>query len=289
LSPRALALRHARGTLSLDTPVVMGVLNVTPDSFSDGGRYLDPARALEHAQAMRAEGASIIDIGGESTRPGAPPVPLEEELRRVLPIVRAIARDSAALVSVDTSHPEVIEQSLAEGAAMINDVRALQLPGALAAAARGSAAICLMHMKGEPATMQQAVQYGPAGVTAEVREMLAARIAACRAAGIDAERLCVDPGFGFGKLVQHNLQLLKDLDQLGALGRPVLVGLSRKSMLKTLTGRDSNDRLPGSIALATVAVLNGAAIIRAHDVAATVDAVRVAAALRASAKTNEAR
>jgi dihydropteroate synthase len=289
LSPRALALRHARGTLSLDTPVVMGVLNVTPDSFSDGGRYLDPARALEHAQAMRVEGASIIDIGGESTRPGAPPVPLEEELRRVLPIVRAIARDSAVLVSVDTSHPEVIEQSLAEGAAMINDVRALQFPGALAAAARGSAAICLMHMKGEPATMQQAVQYGPAGVTAEVREMLAARIAACRAAGIDAERLCVDPGFGFGKLVQHNLQLLKDLDQLGALGCPVLVGLSRKSMLKTLTGRDSNDRLAGSIALATVAVLNGAAIIRAHDVAATVDAVRVAAALRASAKTNEAR
>jgi dihydropteroate synthase len=289
LSPRALALRHARGTLSLDTPVVMGVLNVTPDSFSDGGRYLDPARALEHAQAMRAEGASIVDIGGESTRPGAPPVPLEEQLRRVLPIVRAIARDSAALVSVDTSHPEVIEQSLAEGASMINDVRALQVPGALAAAARGSAAICLMHMKGEPATMQQAVQYGPAGVTAEVREMLATRIDACRAAGIDAERLCIDPGFGFGKLAQHNLELLRNLDQLSALGRPLLVGLSRKSMLKTLTGRDSGDRLAGSIALATAAVLNGAAIIRAHDVAATVDAVRVAAALRASAKINEAR
>ena len=289
MSPRALALRHARGTLSLDTPVVMGVLNVTPDSFSDGGRYLDPARALEHAQAMRAEGASIVDIGGESTRPGAPPVPLEEQLRRVLPIVRAIARDSAALVSVDTSHPEVIEQSLAEGASMINDVRALQVPGALAAAARGSAAICLMHMKGEPATMQQAVQYGPAGVTAEVREMLATRIDACRAAGIDAERLCIDPGFGFGKLAQHNLELLRNLDQLSALGRPLLVGLSRKSMLKTLTGRDSGDRLAGSIALATAAVLNGAAIIRAHDVAATVDAVRVAAALRASAKINEAR
>lgn len=289
MSPRALALRHARGTLSLDTPVVMGVLNVTPDSFSDGGRYLDPARALEHAQAMRAEGASIVDIGGESTRPGAPPVPLEEQLRRVLPIVRAIARDSAALVSVDTSHPEVIEQSLAEGASMINDVRALQVPGALAAAARGSAAICLMHMKGEPATMQQAVQYGPAGVTAEVREMLATRIDACRAAGIDAEHLCIDPGFGFGKLAQHNLELLRNLDQLSALGRPLLVGLSRKSMLKTLTGRDSGDRLAGSIALATAAVLNGAAIIRAHDVAATVDAVRVAAALRASAKINEAR
>jgi len=289
LSPRALALRHARGTLSLDAPVVMGVLNVTPDSFSDGGRYLDPARALEHALAMRADGASIIDVGGESTRPGAPSVPLEEELRRVLPIVRAIARDNAALVSVDTSRPEVIEQSLAEGAAMVNDVRALQAPGALAAAARGSAAICLMHMKGEPATMQQSVHYGPAGVVAEVRDMLAARLAACRAAGIDEERLCVDPGFGFGKLVHHNLALLEGLDQLGPLGRPVLVGLSRKSMLKTLTGRDSGDRLAGSIALATVAVLKGAAIIRAHDVAATVDAVRVADALRAGAKTDEVR
>jgi dihydropteroate synthase len=280
LSPRALALRHARGTLSLDTPVVMGVLNVTPDSFSDGGRYLDPVRALERAQGMLAEGASIIDVGGESTRPGAASVPLDEELRRVLPVVRAIARDSTALVSVDTSRPEVIEQALAEGAAMINDVRALQLPGALAAAARGSAAVCLMHMKGSPKTMQQSVEYGSSGVAAEVREMLAGRIDACQAAGIDVERLCIDPGFGFGKLARHNLELLRNLDELNGLGRPVLVGLSRKSMLKTLTGRDINDRLAGSIALATVAVLNGAAIVRAHDVVATVDAVRVAASLR---------
>ena len=289
MSPRALALRHARGTLSLDTPVVMGVLNVTPDSFTDGGRYLDPGRALERAQVMLAEGAAMIDVGGESTRPSASPVPLDEELRRVLPVVRAIARDSTALVSVDTSRPEVMEQALAEGAAMINDVRALQSPGALAAAARGSAAICLMHMKGQPATMQQSVQYGHSGVTAEVREMLAERIGACRAAGIDDERLCVDPGFGFGKLAQHNLELLKNLDNLSVLGRPVLVGLSRKSMLKTLTGRDSNDRLAGSIALATVAVLNGAAIVRAHDVAATVDAVRVAVALKAPKKASEVR
>ncbi|MGH8253161.1 MAG: dihydropteroate synthase [Steroidobacteraceae bacterium] len=271
-------MRHARGTLNLDTPVVMGVLNVTPDSFSDGGRYLDPARALERAQTMLAEGAAIVDVGGESTRPGAAPVPLDEELRRVVPVVRAIARDSAALVSVDTSRPEVIEQVLDAGAAMINDVRALQTPGALAAAARGSAAICLMHMKGSPETMQQSVHYDD--VTAEVREMLAERIGACQAAGIDAERLCIDPGFGFGKLIQHNLELLRKLDELTSLARPVLIGLSRKSMLKTLIGRDSDDRLAGSIALATVAVLNGAAIIRAHDVAATVDAVAVAAKLR---------
>lgn len=267
----------------------MGVLNVTPDSFSDGGRYLDPALALERAQAMLAEGAAIIDVGGESTRPGAAPVPLDEELRRVLPVVRAIARDGNALVSVDTSRPEVIEQVLAVGAAMVNDVRALQSPGALAAAARGSAAICLMHMKGSPETMQQSVQYGYAGVTAEVFAMLSERIATCQEAGIDADRLCIDPGFGFGKLAQHNLDLLKNLEELNGLGRPVLVGLSRKSMLKTLTGRDGADRLAGSIALATVAVLHGAAIVRAHDVAATVDAVRVAAVLRVPGKISEVR
>ncbi len=256
----------------------MGVLNITPDSFSDGGQYLDPARALERALAMIADGAAIIDVGGESTRPGAAPVTLDEELRRVLPVVRALARDSAALISVDTSRAEVIEQAVGEGAAMINDVRALQGRGALAAAARGGAAICLMHMKGEPSTMQQSVQYRD--VVGEVRAMLAARLAACREGGIDAERLCIDPGFGFGKLAQHNLELLRNLAELLELDRPVLVGLSRKSMLRTLTGRESGERLAGSIALATVAALNGASIIRAHDVAETVDAVRVAAALR---------
>jgi dihydropteroate synthase len=256
----------------------MGVLNVTPDSFSDGGHYLDPQRALERALAMIGDGAAIIDVGGESTRPGAASVPLEEELRRVIPVVRALGRDSAIVVSVDTSRPEVIEQAVAEGAAIINDVRALQGRGALAAVARTGAAACLMHMRGQPENMQLSVHYED--VVSEVRGFLAARIAACQEAGIEAVRLCVDPGFGFGKLAQHNLELLRNLGELLELDRPLLVGLSRKSMLKTLTGRDSNARLAGSIALATAAALNGAAIIRAHDVAETVDAVRVAAALK---------
>ena len=256
----------------------MGVLNVTPDSFSDGGQYLDPEPAVERARVMAAEGATIVDIGGESTRPGAALVSIEEELRRVIPVVRAVARGSDVIISVDTSRPEVIEQAVAEGAAMINDVRALQVRGALAALARSGAAACLMHLKGEPATMQQSIQFGD--VVAEVRAMLAARLAACMAGGVDPERLCVDPGFGFGKLTQHNLELLRNLDELLELDRPLLVGLSRKSLLKALTGRESGERLAGSIALATAAVLNGAVIVRAHDVAATVDAVRVAAALR---------
>ena len=256
----------------------MGVLNITPDSFSDGGQYLDPERAAERVRTMVAEGAAIVDIGGESTRPGAAPVPLEEELRRVIPAVRAVARGSEVIISVDTSRPEVIEQAVAEGAAMINDVRALQARGALAALARTDAAACLMHMKGEPSSMQQSIQFGD--VVAEVRAMLAARLAACQESGIDPERLCVDPGFGFGKLTQHNLELLRNLEDLLELDRPLLVGLSRKSLLQALTGRDAGGRLAGSIALATAAVLNGAVIVRAHDVAATVDALRVAAALR---------
>ena len=256
----------------------MGVLNVTPDSFSDGGSFLDPARALERGLAMEAEGAAIIDVGGESTRPGAPAVTVDEELRRVLPVVTALARACRALVSVDTSRPEVIEQVVGAGAVMINDVRALRQPGALAAVARSGAATCLMHMRGEPATMQQSVHYDD--VVTEVRSMLADRVADCVAHGVDAARICIDPGFGFGKLAAHNLQLLRRLHELQPLGRPVVVGLSRKSMLRELTGRGVADRLAGSVALATAAVLNGASIVRAHDVAATCDAVRVAAALR---------
>jgi dihydropteroate synthase len=256
----------------------MGVLNVTPDSFSDGGQYFDQERAIERAQCIADEGAQIVDVGGESTRPGAQAVPLAEELRRVIPVVRAVARHSSLLISVDTSRPEVIEQAVDAGAAIINDVRALQLPGAMESLARSGAACCLMHMRGEPATMQQSVHYQD--VVAEVRSMLASRIAACEAAGVAADRLCVDPGFGFGKLTDHNLRLLRALADLCTLDRPVLVGLSRKSMLKELTGRGKQERLAGSIALATAAVLNGASIVRAHDVAATVDAVRVAAALR---------
>jgi dihydropteroate synthase len=270
-------LRHARGSLPLRQPVVMGVLNVTPDSFSDGGQYLDPALAVERALAMEAEGAAIIDVGGESTRPGAASVSAEEEQRRVLPVVEALARKCRALVSVDTSRPALIERAVGAGAALVNDVRALRAPGALAAAARSGAAVCLMHMRGEPATMQHSVHYDD--VVGEVKAMLAGRIAECVAQGIEAERICIDPGFGFGKLSGHNIELLRRLGEFGTLGRPLLVGLSRKSMLRELTGRGPSDRLAGSVALATAAVLHGASIVRAHDVAATCDAVRVAAAL----------
>ena len=255
----------------------MGVLNVTPDSFSDGGDFLDPARALERALAMEAEGATFIDVGGESTRPGAAEVTVDEELRRVLPVVESLARSCRALVSVDTSRPEVIERVVGAGAVMINDVRALRHPGALPAVARSGAAACLMHMRGEPATMQQSVHYDD--VVTEVRTFLAGRMADCEAQGIEAARVCVDPGFGFGKHTAHNLQLLRRLPELLRLGRPVMVGLSRKSMLRELTGRAVHDRLAGSVALATAAVMKGASIVRAHDVAASCDAVRVAAAL----------
>lgn len=271
-------LRHARGTLDLTQPVVMGVLNVTPDSFSDGGHYLDPGRALEQGLRLVEEGAQIIDVGGESTRPGATPIDSAVELRRVIPVIRALAQRCPVLISADTSDALVIEQAVDHGAGLINDVRALQKPGALAAAARSGAAVCLMHMRGEPATMQQKIAYE--SVLAEVRAMLAARMAACVAAGIEAARLCVDPGFGFGKQLAHNLELLRHLSGFAQLGVPIVAGLSRKSMLGALTGRTPTERLAGSVALATIAVLNGARIVRAHDVAATVDAVRVAWAVR---------
>ncbi len=270
-------LYHARGTLDLSRPVVMGVLNVTPDSFSDGGRYLDPQCALDRAQQMLAEGAAIIDVGGESTRPGAAPVGVAEELSRVLPVVRQIARHGEAVISVDTSQPEVMRAVIDAGAAMINDVRALSLPGALQAAAASSAAVCVMHMQGEPGTMQRQPQYQD--VVSEVRAMLIDRIRQCVAAGIDPARICIDPGFGFGKSLQHNLELLRRLPELRIAGHPVLVGLSRKSMLRQLTGREADARLAGSVSLATIATLQGARIVRAHDVAATVDALQVATAM----------
>jgi dihydropteroate synthase len=259
----------------------MGVLNRTRDSFSDGGRFLELPQAIEQALAMAHEGAALIDIGGESTRPGADPVSLDEELERVLPLIEAVRARTPVLISVDTSRPEVIRAAVAAGAAMINDVRALQRPGALEAAAASGAALCLMHMQGEPSTMQLNPHYQD--VVGEVRSMLEQRMKVCEAAGIAAERICLDPGFGFGKLISHNLDLLRELGELTGLGRPLLVGLSRKSMLQTLTGRAVGERLAGSLALATVAVLRGARIIRAHDVAATVDVVRVAAAVMAQA------
>jgi dihydropteroate synthase len=271
-------LRCAGRILDLDTAVVMGVLNVTPDSFSDGGLFLDPDAALERAERMAEEGAAILDIGGESTRPGARGVESEEELRRVLPVVERVAARLPVLISVDTSNPELMRRAGAAGAHMINDVRALRLPGALEAVAAGNLAVCLMHMRGEPADMQRDPQYRH--VVAEVRSYLDDRARTCAAAGIERDRLCLDPGFGFGKSTVHNLELLAHLEEFADLGLPLSVGLSRKSLVAALTGRALTERLAGSLALATIAVLHGARIVRAHDVAASVDAVRVASALR---------
>jgi dihydropteroate synthase len=250
----------------------MGIVTVTPDSFSDGGRFLDPAYAIEHANRLVEEGADILDIGGESTRPGADPVPVEEELARVLPVLRAV-RDLPVPISVDTLKPEVMRAVLAEGASMINDVNALRAPGALDAAKGSRCGLCLMHMQGEPRTMQAAPHYED--VVAEVRAFLAQRIAACEAAGIARERLVIDPGFGFGKSVRHNLTLLRGLQALRELGIPVLAGLSRKSTLGTITGRGSEDRLAASLAAALLAVERGASIVRVHDVAATRDVLLI--------------
>jgi len=266
------ALLCAAHTLDLARPCVMGIVNVTPDSFSDGGRLHDPALAIAHARRLRDEGADIVDVGGESTRPGAMPVSDAEEIDRVLPVVEALARDGA-LVSVDTTKPAVMRAAVAAGAAMINDVRALQEPGALDAAAASQAAVCLMHMRGEPRTMQQGPHY--ADVVAEVRAFLSARARACEAAGIARERIVVDPGFGFGKTVEHNFTLLRGLAAIVALGYPVLVGWSRKSSLGAVTGREVNERLAASLAAALASVARGAAIVRVHDVRDTVDALKV--------------
>jgi dihydropteroate synthase len=256
----------------------MGVLNVTPDSFSDGGRFLDPERAVKHGMRMAEEGAAIIDVGGESTRPGAGAVSAAEEIDRVLPVIERLAARCEAVVSVDTSKPEVMRAAAAAGAGLINDVRALTAPGALEAAAATGCAVCLMHMRGEPATMQRDPTY--ADVTSEVKAFLLDRAHMCVASGIPAERLAIDPGIGFGKTLEHNLELLRRLPELAATGLPVLVGLSRKSSVGALTGRPEGERLAGSLALAALAVFNGARIVRAHDVAPTVDAVKVASAVR---------
>jgi dihydropteroate synthase len=272
-------LRCGSTLLDLTRPKVMGVLNVTPDSFSDGGRYVSHARALEHAQLMIEAGAAIIDVGGESTRPGAPVVSVEEELRRVIPVVERLARGGHAIVSVDTSTPEVILAAVAAGATLINDVRGLQRPGALEAAAASDCAVCVMHMQGEPRTMQQRPEY--TDVVAEVKSYLQRRVAACEAAGIERERIVIDPGFGFGQTVAHNLALVRQLPEFVALRLPVMMGMSRKSTVGVITGRADAGRLAGSLALAVAAVLRGAHIIRAHDVAETVDALKVAHAVQA--------
>jgi dihydropteroate synthase len=259
-------------TVGLDEPVVMGILNVTPDSFSDGGKFNDVGAAIAHGRQMAADGAAIIDVGGESTRPGAAPVPEAEELRRIIPVIEALAGDGL-IVSVDTRHAAVMRAAVAAGASMVNDVGALRAPGALEAVAPTRAAVCLMHMQGEPGTMQQAPRYDD--VVDEVIAFLAARAHDCEEAGIESERIVVDPGFGFGKTLMHNLELLRALPELAALGYPVLVGLSRKSSLGTIIGRSAGDRLPASLAAALAAIARGAAIVRVHDVRETVDAIKV--------------
>ncbi len=264
-------------TLDLGRPAVMGILNVTPDSFSDGGRFASVEAAVERALAMEAEGAAIVDVGGESTRPGAEPVPVEEELARVVPVIEALRDRLSIPVSVDTTKPEVMEAAVAAGAGFINDVNALRAPGALEKAAELGVPVCLMHMRGTPRTMQQAPEYDD--VVAEVRAFLAERMAACRAVGIADTRLVLDPGFGFGKTLEHNLALLRRLPELAGLGAPLLAGISRKSMIGALTGRPVEERLAGSLAAAVLAVERGARLVRVHDVAATVDALKVAGAV----------
>ena len=255
----------------------MGVVNVTPDSFSDGGRFLEPAAAIAHAQQLIEEGADILDLGAESSRPGAAAVvSAEEELRRLLPVLRGL-RDAPVPLSIDTIKPEVMRAVLAEGAAMINDINALRAPGAIAAVAASDAAVCLMHMQGTPGTMQQSPSYGD--VVVEVKTFLQQRVDAVRAAGIALERISVDPGFGFGKTLEHNLELLRHLREFAALGVPLLAGWSRKSSLGQITGKPAGERLAASIAAALIAAQNGAAILRVHDVAATRDALMVLAAV----------
>lgn len=268
--------------LDISQPVIMGILNATSDSFSDGGSYfrqgqLDLKLALQRVESMIDEGAAVIDVGGESTRPGAQLVSVEDELRRVVPVVEAIRKHFDVVVSVDTSSPEVMTESAAVGAGIINDIRALLRPGAPQAAASSELAVCLMHMQGEPANMQNNPHYEK--VTEEVISFLQERVRACEEAGVSRDRIIFDPGFGFGKTLEHNLQLLRDLPELEAQGFPVLAGLSRKSMIGHLLNREVGERLVGSVTLALLAAQRGAKLIRVHDVAATADALKILAAV----------
>lgn len=266
--------------LDLGRPHVMGILNVTPDSFSDGGRFSQHDAALRHAAEMVAAGATLIDVGGESTRPGARAVSPTEELERVAPVVEMIARELDVIISLDTSTPAVMREGARLGAGMINDVRALRRDGALDAVADTGLPVCLMHMLGEPGNMQENPQYED--VTREVAGFLVDRMAACVATGIPVERILLDPGFGFAKTLEHNLGLFRHLEELNGLGRPLLIGVSRKSMVGQVLGRDVDQRLYGSLALAALAVAKGACILRVHDVAETVDVVRMIAAVQAA-------
>lgn len=265
--------------LVLDRPLIMGVVNVTPDSFSDGGHFLQARAAVDHARRLIEEGADLLDVGGESTRPGAAPVALDEERRRVLPVIEALAGADVPL-SVDTQKPELMREAATAGAALINDVNGFGAHGALEAVAGSDCAICIMHMQGDPRTMQQSPQY--ADVVAEVDAWLRQRAAAAEKAGITSERIILDPGFGFGKTLEHNLTLLRRLEVIAAAGYPVLAGLSRKSMIGVLTGKPVGERMAGSIAAALLAAQRGAAILRVHDVAATRDALKIWQAVNGS-------
>ena len=267
-----LLLRCGKFELSFDRPLIMGIVNLTPDSFSGDGLASDTARAIAHARVQIEAGADLLDLGAESSRPGAIPTPLDEELDRLLPVLEAL-KNCGVPLSVDTYKPEVMRAAITHGASMINDIYALRMPGALEAVADSDCALCLMHMQGEPLTMQQQPRY--ADVVAEVRDFLSARVLAAVAGGISRNRLVLDPGFGFGKAVEHNLQLLRYLPKLSAEGLPVLAGISRKSMLGAVTGRTVADRLPASLAAALLAVQRGASILRVHDVAATRDVLAI--------------
>lgn len=264
--------------LRLDRPQVMGIVNATPDSFSDGGLHFDAAAAIAQGLKLAAEGADILDIGGESTRPGAQEVPLDEELRRVVPVIERLAKETSLPISIDTSKPEVMRAAVAAGAGMINDVHALRREGALDAAAQLGVPVVLMHMQGEPGGMQAAPHYDD--VVGEVKRFLADRVLCCQMAGIDKKRIVIDPGFGFGKSLEHNLALLAQLGQFASIEAPLLVGLSRKRLIGAITGREMDQRAAGSAAAALLAVERGACIVRVHDVAATRDALAMYEALR---------
>ncbi len=270
--------KFARHFLDLSATHIMGVLNVTPDSFSDGGRYIKPDVALLRAQEMVRQGASIIDVGGESTRPGATPVSLQQEMDRVCPVVEQLAAKMDVVVSVDTSRPEIMSEVIKLGAGMINDVRAFTQAGALDAVRKQDVALCIMHMQGTPLTMQQQPHYD--SVTHEVSDFLVKRADELKAQGVSADRLIIDPGFGFGKTLDHNLELLASISELCKLGYPVLIGVSRKSMFSALLNKEVDERLYGSLAAAVVAAGSGARILRVHDVQETMDAAKVVDAVR---------
>ena len=270
-----ITLRCGKYNLRLDRPLVMGIVNITPDSFSDGGRFLGRDQAIAHARRLIEDGADLIDLGGESTRPGATPAALDEELARVIPVLEGVVADGVP-VSVDTQKPEVMRAAIRAGAAMINDVNALQAEGAVEICAASEVAVCLMHKQGAPQTMQVAPHYED--VLAEVGHFLRSRARVCKAAGVAHDRIVIDPGFGFGKTVEHNLVLLRQLKSLTTLGYPLMAGYSRKTSLGAITGRPVGERLAASLAAAMLAAQNGAAILRVHDVRETIDVLKVLSA-----------